>query len=168
MAGKKSLFNDIDGTAPDELGHFKHHFSITMELDKHPLMMAMAAIAVGLVIIYVFNHIFKSGSNIPVPATGATPSSNTTYTVSGSDPLPVSIVSPIPIPITGGTGTGSGTTTYTITAADMKIKGGVLHHIAARFGISYDALYNANVSVLGSNKNHAKFSTGTILTIPSH
>lgn len=56
--------------------------------------------------------------------------------------------------------------TYTITASDLKVKD-PLHSIATKFHISYDALYNANKSVLGSDKNHAKFKAGTVLQIPS-
>jgi hypothetical protein len=55
--------------------------------------------------------------------------------------------------------------TYTITSDDMKQRD-PLHSIAAKFMITYDQLYAANKSLLGSDKNHAKFKAGDTLTIP--
>lgn len=101
MASKK--MNDIDATSPDELGHFKHHFSITMELDKHPWMTVMAAVAAGLVIIYILAHAVKNKatSSTVVPATPAS-TTNTTGTTTTYVPPPINVTVP---PTTGTTTT---------------------------------------------------------------
>lgn len=58
--------------------------------------------------------------------------------------------------------------TFKITADFKKQHGGhTLHAIAEMFGISYDALYEANKKLLGPDKNHAKYKVGDVLTIPT-
>jgi hypothetical protein len=39
---------------PDEIGLYKHHFSITHELETHPWFVAIAALGVFLIITYLF------------------------------------------------------------------------------------------------------------------
>lgn len=76
MAKRKT---DIDSAPPDELGHFQHHFSITFELEHHPLMMAMAAIALLVFISYLFGHLRK-GTTTPTDATAEPKTTNTVTT----------------------------------------------------------------------------------------
>jgi hypothetical protein len=84
-----------DEIKPDEIGHFKHHFSFTMELENHPLMMAMGAVALFLVLVYLYSHIATKGN---------TSSTSTTNTTPNLTPYTIDIITP------GTTGTQSPTT----------------------------------------------------------
>lgn len=79
MAKQKNT--DFDAAPPDGLGHFHHHFSITMEMDKHPIMGGMFVVALGLVLIYVFRHLFVHSTTSTVQTT--------TPTLLGEAPPPV-------------------------------------------------------------------------------
>lgn len=101
MANK--IIRDVDSAPTDELGHFNHHFSITMELDKHPALAAMGAIALVLIVLYVLRHGVTTKANV-IPATPApTPvDANRPYILaSGQNPLPVTVAntSNYPVPV---------------------------------------------------------------------
>lgn len=81
-----------DEIKPDEMGHFKHHFSLTMELENHPLMMAMGAVALFLVLVYLYSHIATNSS---------TPTKNTPNTTPNLMPYTIDVITP------GNTGTGT-------------------------------------------------------------
>lgn len=62
----------------------------------------------------------------------------------------------------------STTQKVTITQAMKQAYGGhLLHDLAAAYGLTYDQLYNANKTLLGPDKNHAKYKIGDVLTIPT-
>ena len=114
MARKNALAQALaqDETGLDEVGHFNHHFSITMELEQHPLLMAMAAVAVLLVIYLLYKDLFKGG----VTGTATQPGTSQPGNIPWLGQTNQSSVPPINITFDGtagttGTVTGTGTPT---------------------------------------------------------
>ena len=85
----KALSQDDAGS--DELGHFNHHFSITMELEKHPLMMALIAAAILIVIYYLYKGV-ASGHQAAGSATQ--PGAPTTGSTTGQPVAPINVYPP--------------------------------------------------------------------------
>lgn len=84
MAKLSTIKKDVDSAPPDELGHFTHHFSVTMELEKHPWFSGMAIVAVILLVIYVLRHGVLTKAAATTSGTSSTTSGSQPYIVTGS------------------------------------------------------------------------------------
>jgi hypothetical protein len=80
-----------DEIKPDELGLYKHHFSITHELESHPWFVSIAIVGVFLIIMYLFANLHAGTST-----------SDTTPTSQQQDQLfttpPPGTLPPTPLP----------------------------------------------------------------------
>lgn len=125
---------------------------------QNPVLIVVGVAVIGFVLYYIYQQNNSGGQ--PNNAVGAgsyyvalTPSDSIGTPPTGSG------ISPTPTPQTN---------TYTITSADKAaFNGHTLHSLATKFGITYDQLWSANSPTpLGTDKNHAKWSVGTVLVIP--
>jgi len=80
-----------DEIKPDELGLYKHHFSITHELESHPWFISIAAVGVFLIITYLYAHQHASTSTLDTTATS--PQQDQLFTTPPPGTLP-----PTPLP----------------------------------------------------------------------
>jgi hypothetical protein len=100
----------MEPTEPDEAGHFRHHFSLTMELQEHPLFMAMAAIAVAIILYYLYKTVTgSSGTASTSQLTGQPFLSGTGLDGGQQQPVNLNFTATGTLP-TGGTNNGTGGT----------------------------------------------------------
>lgn len=144
MTKKSAILKDTDSIAPDELGHFTHHFSITMELEKHPFMGAMALIALVLIIFQVFKH---GATNAASSSTG-TGSSSTSSTPT-SQPYILPTVGTVPVTVTNPV-TITGSTFPMITVRQKSTSGGDANWDASHTGIPLQGrtMDNSDIGVI--------------------
>lgn len=141
-------------------------------------LVAVAGIAAAIIVPKLLN---KNSSSSTDTSSTDTSGQGLGLAIDPTTGLPYAVEGLVPSGAGAGGGGGTVTTpppppptptpagqTFTITAAFKQQYGGhTLHQIASMYGITYDQLYAANSALFGTDKNHAKYSVGDVLNIPT-